>query len=228
MKNKIVINDTNHLIGGAIAAELRKAGIQPICSQYGRGIFERCIEKEKPDAVIIILFDAEKERRRIAEIKEKYPDMYIFTGIFRSGRRINRELTDSIADYSFSLPLLDEHIINYIVMKISGINNKFPGEIIEVFLEKCGFPSNLSGFIYLAAAVKICIDEPSLLSGGISEIYSRISEECRTTPELAERSLRTAAEKAMKNGSLPFELEKKPSNGELICLLCDYFVHNIK
>ncbi|MCQ2468401.1 MAG: sporulation initiation factor Spo0A C-terminal domain-containing protein [Ruminococcus sp.] len=228
MKKGIIINDVSYPFGKTIAAGLRRTGIYPICCSYKKGVFERCIERNKPDAALILVFDVNRECIRIAELKKKYPDMYIFTGVFRSGKIVHRELLRAGVDFSFPMPINEQYVYERILDIMFAEKKIMYDEAVGNYLIKCGFQPDLLGFRYLTAAIKICIDEPSLLSGKICGIYKIIGEKCRTKPELAERSVRTAAEKALSSGCIPFAFEKKPSNGELLCVLCDNFVQRYK
>ena len=228
MKINVIVCDNTEPICRYIAKKLLKAGINAVCSRCGHDDVYRSIAEVQPTVIILMVYNADDTYDFIAELKEKYPDIHIFTGAYSSIMDVHYKLIEYGADYSFFMPVNSELLIDAIFQTIAKEKKSPFEEVIEEYLTEVGFSPKLNGFRYLSAAIEMCFNEPELLSGKVCEIYSRIAEKFRTEAKLVERSLRTLSEKAHSEGALSLFYDRKPSNSELICIVCDSFMQYIK
>ena len=105
-------------------------------------------------------------------------------------------------------------------------------------LFEVGVPANLQGFRYLRTAISKVIDDPELLNAVTKKLYPTIAEIYGVGPTVIERSIRHAIEVAFNRKGTEginklFDCEicdyrYKPSNSELIALLAEKLISEIK
>ena len=98
-------------------------------------------------------------------------------------------------------------------------------------LLQIGIAPNIKGYRYIRDAVLFSRDTPQLLNHITNKLYPVIAKEHSTTSERVERAIRHAVEVAWQKGKIEnlnniygvrmFNKYEKPSNGEIIALLCD-------
>lgn len=103
---------------------------------------------------------------------------------------------------------------------------------IRSLLTSIGVPPHLYGFAYLAEAVRLCMDDPSLMHKLTLKLYPMLAEKMNATAGSVERCIRhciTVAWNRQKPGAVDELLGRnviscfeKPSNGEMIAALVEY------
>lgn len=107
-------------------------------------------------------------------------------------------------------------------------------KIIKLTLIKIGIRCDLIGFVYLCYAVELVILDPELSFHLCKELYVKIGEKFNVAKTSSiERSIRHAIDIAQveKNflilnemfGSLLYSINDKPTSGELIRLVAEYY-----
>lgn len=99
--------------------------------------------------------------------------------------------------------------------------------MIKIFklLRRLGITSKYKGYLYLAEAIQIVLDHPKDVCQVTRDIYPVLAERYNTEPESVEHGIRKAAEICWRTHRTTLceiaemELEKRPSNSELIDLL---------
>ena len=94
-----------------------------------------------------------------------------------------------------------------------------------------GIPAHIKGYQFLREAIKLVIDNPSMIGGITKELYPAIARRFGTSASKVERAIRHAIEVAWSRGrvdtlnkafgccvALP---DEKPTNGEFIALIAD-------
>ena len=94
-----------------------------------------------------------------------------------------------------------------------------------------GIPAHIKGYQYLREAIRLVIDQPSMISGITKELYPAIAHRFGTTSSKVERAIRHAIEVAWSRGRVDTLnkafgcqvalADEKPTNGEFIALLAD-------
>lgn len=103
-------------------------------------------------------------------------------------------------------------------------------QITNLFLT-LGIPAHIKGYQYLREAVRMVIDDNSLMSRITKELYPGVAKRFGTTASKVERAMRHAIEVAWNRGRLDtvnrmyghrlFEKQDKPSNGEFISCVAE-------
>ena len=106
-----------------------------------------------------------------------------------------------------------------------------PDEEIANFFLTIGIPAHIKGYQYLREAVRMVMEDRSLLSRITKELYPGVARAFGTSASKVERAMRHAIEVAWSRGRLDsvnslygyrvFTPEDKPTNGEFIALVAD-------
>ena len=110
------------------------------------------------------------------------------------------------------------------------LNRSLDEEIAGVFLS-IGIPAHIKGYQFLREAVKMVMEEPTLINSITKELYPGIANRFDTTSSKVERAIRHAIEVAWTRGRIEninkifgctvYTVHDKPTNGEFIALLAD-------
>ncbi len=94
-----------------------------------------------------------------------------------------------------------------------------------------GIPAHIKGYQYLREAIKLVIENPSMISGITKELYPAIAHRFNTSSSKVERAIRHAIEVAWSRGRVDTlnkafgcyvaQPDDKPTNGEFIALIAD-------
>jgi len=103
-------------------------------------------------------------------------------------------------------------------------------EITSIFLT-IGIPAHIKGYHFLREAVKMVVEDSSLINSITKELYPGVARRYNTTPSKVERAIRHAMEVAWNRGHIDsinaifgyhvFTKQDKPTNGEFIALVAD-------
>ena len=104
-------------------------------------------------------------------------------------------------------------------------------EVIENEIRRLGFSGTYSGMDNLVVAVALVWQDPSMLHAVTKVLYPEVARRCGGNGRNVERNLRTASKacwdwgnRELLNKMAGFELNSKPTTGELI----DYIVHYLR
>lgn len=109
--------------------------------------------------------------------------------------------------------------------------------VITEILKEIGMPTNLKGYRYMREAIKMAVQDPSILEIGMTKsVYPSVGQRFNTTGSRTERAIRHAVEVTIdrKNidviqkyfgGSISAN-KGKPTNGEFISAIADYIKLN--
>lgn len=103
-------------------------------------------------------------------------------------------------------------------------------KITNLFLT-LGIPAHIKGYQYLREAVRMVMDDHSLINRITKELYPGVAKAYATSASKVERAMRHAIEVAWNRGRLEtvnhmygyrvFDKQDKPTNGEFIALVAD-------
>lgn len=103
-------------------------------------------------------------------------------------------------------------------------------KITSIFLT-IGIPAHIKGYPYLREAVKMAIDDISIVNKITKELYPGIAEKFGTTSSKVERAIRHAIDVAWNRGRIQnmnevfgidiYKANDRPTNGEFIALIAD-------
>ncbi len=119
--------------------------------------------------------------------------------------------------------------VDRLLPEASGTKEHLEAEISAV-LSKMGIPASIKGYHYIRKAVMMSVEDESVLVGITKGLYPDIAKLYKTSASKVERAIRHAIESAWKkNGQqVYFELAgflplKKPTNGQFIAAISEYF-----
>ncbi len=113
------------------------------------------------------------------------------------------------------------------------MEQEYSRDVIERVIRRLGFTHTYKGLPCLVEAVELCYDEPRLLTAVTKEVYPKIAKRRNRPWKNVERNLRTASEacwyrgnRAFLNEMAGYELQTKPTSGELINYIVCYLKDN--
>lgn len=108
--------------------------------------------------------------------------------------------------------------------------SKLEERLSNIFIS-VGIPAHIKGYQFLRDAVKLAVDDPSMINGITSRLYPKVAELYETSPSKVERAIRHAIEVAWNRGKIEninqifgiriYGTNDKPTNGEFIALVAD-------
>ena len=112
------------------------------------------------------------------------------------------------------------------IENIDNIDTKITNIIHEI-----GIPAHIKGYSFLRDAIKMVIEDVSLLNGVTKELYPTIAKKYNTTPSRVERAMRHAIEVTWSKGNSNIMKQlflynintnkSKPTNSEFIAVIAD-------
>lgn len=112
-------------------------------------------------------------------------------------------------------------------------NHSLDERITSVFL-MIGIPAHIKGYYYLREAVKMTVEDATLINRITKELYPGVAKRFTTTSSKVERAIRHAIEVAWQRGKIEninqvfgfniYTKQDKPTNGEFIALMADKLI----
>ena len=107
---------------------------------------------------------------------------------------------------------------------------KIDERIANIFIT-VGIPAHIKGYQFLREAIKLAVENPSIINSITKQLYPSIAKRFTTTPSKVERAIRHAIEVGWNRGRAEsvndifgvkaFDRKDKPTNGEFIALIAD-------
>jgi len=111
-----------------------------------------------------------------------------------------------------------------------GQNNSVAKRISEIFMT-VGIPAHIKGYQFLREAIKLTIEQPSIINCITKQLYPSIAKKFDTSPSKVERAIRHAIEVGWARGKIEninnifgvkvYGQHDRPTNGEFIALVAD-------
>lgn len=112
----------------------------------------------------------------------------------------------------------------------STVSKRIDERISHIFIT-VGIPAHIKGYQFLREAIKLAVDNPSIINSITKQLYPSIAKQFATTPSKVERAIRHAIEVGWNRGRADrvndifgvkaFDRKDKPTNGEFIALIAD-------
>ena len=236
-KIKVIIADTNQDYCKKVRNALEKNGIN-VCTTVGDGYeLLTAIAKERPDVVCLdtalpvidgLKVIGEATKLGLTEL----PKFIIITSF--ANDEIMRSAAKAGASYFIPKPFEEENLIERIKQCCISTNAtpkmNLEKSITEMILD-VGIPAHIKGYHYLRTAIKLSVEDNSILSGVTKVLYPTVAKTYNTTTSRVERAIRHAIEVAWDRGNLE-TLHKmfgysintakgKPTNSEFIAMIAD-------
>ena len=160
--------------------------------------------------------------------------------LMRRIKDISRDMNNNIQSYPYVNSYLN---INDNISSISNVvelpssrasfieNTDSIDTQITNIIHNIGVPAHIKGYTFIREAIKMVIDDVSLLSAVTKELYPAIAKKYNTTPSRVERAIRHAIEVAWSRGdTVTIEQlfsctskssKSKPTNSEFIAVIAD-------
>ncbi len=129
---------------------------------------------------------------------------------------------------------LEERIRDLLSPNLVVDQNKVLDEKIASIFISIGIPAHIKGYQFLREAVKLAVEEPTIISQITKKLYPTIAEKFETSSSKVERGMRHAIEVAWNRGKIEninnifgFKIygnNEKPTNSELIALIADKMI----
>ena len=192
----------------------------------------------KPDAIIMDLVLSNIDGFAILEELKKMeerPKILIYSSL--AGSTFVQKAISLGASYYLlkpSNPKTIEERLEEILRPASTSNvssKKLLDEKITNIFITVGIPAHIKGYQFLREAVRMAVENPSIINSITKKLYPSIAERYETSASKVERAIRHAIEVAWNRGKIErinsiFGLDiygdnEKPTNGEFIALVAD-------
>lgn len=238
---KVLLSDDHNNATKQLVTELGCFGFMVcLCSKDG-GELLQCIEREKPDVIIMDAFiqkiDALGILSRLDSLKlTEIPLIIVLSGA--DNTNLERLVMRSGADYYFLKPIdakiVAERVNQLVQLKSVPVSPRTElmddlNVAISGILNRIGISANVKGYYYLRSAIYLSVKKPQILSLTTKVMYPEIAKEYSTTPYNVERAIRYAIEIAWNRGNAEIITayfgkspnSKKPTNTQFIATITD-------
>ena len=242
----MIVDDHEELRASLYSFLCRQQGIE-VVGEAGNGLDAlKLLERTDADVMLLDMimpnldgFGVLAELQRMPE--EKRPKVIAITALNRDDficRAVNlgasyymikpveqNVVLDRIRDVAqFSSPLDTDP------RPLSTPGNSIDDKLSNLFLTM-GIPAHIKGYQFLREAIKLVMDNPSMIGGITKELYPAIARRFSTSSSKVERAIRHAIEVAWSRGRIDALnkafgccvalKDEKPTNGEFIALIAD-------
>lgn len=235
---KILIADEDQETKENLISQLSESDkFEIFVSSNGQETLEK-IELIKPDLVVLDLVLSEVDGFEILErIKSmvKKPKVLVYSAL-SSNTFVQKALANG-ADYYLLKPsnpkTVEERMdeILHPTLATSANAKKLLDEKITNIFITVGIPAHIKGYYFLRDAVKMAVENPSIINSITKKLYPSIAERYETSASKVERAIRHAIEVAWNRGKIEkinsifgidiYGNNEKPTNGEFIALVAD-------
>lgn len=240
METKIILVDDNLEGLNTLESDLNSTGLKVIAKCQTADDCINAIQHEKPDIIITdIILQGQDGFELIEKLKTEFTNIKVLVLSKLSNDAFIGKAMDCGADYYMIKPynkdtmikrineiLNDENAFSLDKKQIKQIEEKISNIFITV-----GIPAHIKGYQFLREAIKMAIDDPSIINSITKRLYPDIAEKFETSPSKVERAIRHAIEVAWNRGKIEnintlfgikvYSNNEKPTNGEFIALVAD-------
>jgi len=190
-----------------------------------------------PDAIIMDLVLSNMDGFAVLEEirkMEKKPKILIYSSLL--GSTFVQKALSLGADYYLLKPsspkTVEERLEEILRPNSTNTSSKklLDEKITNIFIT-VGIPAHIKGYQFLREAVRMAVENPSIINSITKKLYPSIAERYETSASKVERAIRHAIEVAWNRGKIErinsiFGLDiygdnEKPTNGEFIALVAD-------
>lgn len=246
-KANILIIEDNDLMLNIIKSTLEKCEDISIvdCANNGIDGMDK-IAKHNPDIVILDLIMPgndgftvmSKVRKNNATCK------FLVISSLNQDMFVTKAFNEGASYYimkPFDANILVERIHDILKIKSSNTDleadvncndkNGHVNELLTTYLISLGIHSNIKGYQYLKDAIKLAINQPTIITKITKDLYPTVAKENNSSSSKVERAIRNAIEIAWTKGKVEninslfgmnlYSKYEKPTNGEFIALMAD-------
>lgn len=178
------------------------------------------------------------------------PRPLVFVTASNANPRLEREITQSGADYYFIKPF-DPNILAQRIKQMSGAGRSGQSNIVSFsaqdnslevtvseIMHRIGVPAHIKGYQYLREAIILAVNDDEIMNSVTKLLYPTVAKTFKTTPSRVERAIRHAIEVAWDRGDVDvlnsyfgYTIQNsrgKPTNSEFIAMISDKLKLNLK
>ena len=171
------------------------------------------------------------------------PRPLVFVTASNANPRLEREITQSGADYYFIKPF-DPNILAQRIKQMSGAGRSGQSNIVSFsaqdnslevtvseIMHRIGVPAHIKGYQYLREAIILAVNDDEIMNSVTKLLYPTVAKTFKTTPSRVERAIRHAIEVAWDRGDVDvlnsyfgYTIQNsrgKPTNSEFIAMISD-------
>lgn len=199
------------------------------------------VSKIKPDMIVSeLLLPNSDGFDFIQRVKAIYDDIrFVFCSSITQDKFIAKAMNLG-ADYYMVKPVNCQILANRIldVFEMEGNQRVVPMHKTRLLDEKIsnifmtvGIPAHIKGYRFLREAIKMSVEDPSIINSITKRLYPSIADKFETSASKVERAIRHAIEVAWNRGKIEninnlfgvevYSSNEKPTNGEFIALVAD-------
>jgi len=247
VRMKLLIVDDN-LVFSTMLSEYASTKENVVSVEVARNGIEALekIEKFKPDVVILDLImpqlDGIGVLERLANVKEYDKPIFVILSAIGQDSYVKRAMSLGASYYMvkpFDVDLLITRVYNLYYDRTTSnkesmngyLTAKISSEHLEADIARClhklAIPPNLSGYRFLKEAIKLSVKDENIFKSVTKLLYPKIADNCFSSSQKVERSIRNAIEHAWKNQTNDFRehlfgyLNCKPSNSQFISTIVE-------
>ena len=242
-KIKVLLTDGKEPFYDECTAELQAIGAEVLrCAKDGNAVIAQ-LEQNDFDAVIMDVFmpgaDGLEVLDYINSILVQKPLAILIAAV--SNAEFEQQLMAAGANYYFIKPVnakaVAKRLEKLISWKEERSRHSLPVReddievIISDMMRQIGVPAHIKGYRYLRTSIRLCIENPEMLSAVTKQLYPTVAKEYKTTASRVERAIRHAIEVAWDRGDVDVlssyfgytvnAQRGKPTNSEFIAMLSD-------
>lgn len=178
------------------------------------------------------------------------PRPLVFVTASNANPRLEREITQSGADYYFIKPF-DPNILAQRIKQLTGAGRSGQSNIVSFsaqdnslevtvseIMHRIGVPAHIKGYQYLREAIILAVNDDEIMNSVTKLLYPTVAKTFKTTPSRVERAIRHAIEVAWDRGDVDvlnsyfgYTIQNsrgKPTNSEFIAMISDKLKLNLK
>lgn len=205
----------------------------------GIGVIEKLNSlnlNKKPEIIMISTMGLEKVINKALNLGASYflVKPFDYKLLIRRIKDVSKESNSSIKS-SISISNNLSNISNFKNTQSNGRDFIESSENVDTqitnIIHKIGVPAHIKGYTFIREAIKMVIDDASLLGAVTKELYPTIAKKYNTTPSRVERAIRHAIEVAWSRGDISIKeqffaytlnsTKSKPTNSEFIAVIAD-------
>ncbi len=212
------------------------------CPRNGRLLLQRTLDL-RPDVVVMNAAMTQLDALEVlARLHDGRLDPLPFLAVLLpiSSARLELELLAAGADLCFLQPFSEELAAKRLRQLCQRDSTPRPTQgprsfAVEEQLRRLGAPANPTGYLYLRDAILLVMEDRQFLNALTGRLYPAVAQLHHTSASAVERALRIVLEALWRRGDrrelarfFPYvagDVQGRPSSGEFIATLADYFAY---
>ncbi|MDR1410557.1 MAG: sporulation transcription factor Spo0A [Oscillospiraceae bacterium] len=240
---KVLLVEEGTDFAALCAQTLRMRGFEvQTMSKDGRLVVESLGQGPSPDVLLLDAFmprlDALGVLAQLRLMKmAKRPLVFVLSGMDNAA--FEQDILDAGADYYILKPFDPDMLAERIIQRSERMSRRrnvrvIPNDLdvtISEIMHQIGVPAHIKGYQYLREAIRMSVQDASMMNAVTKLLYPTVAKENQTTASRVERAIRHAIEVAWDRGDVDvlssyfgYTIQNsrgKPTNSEFIAMISD-------